>query len=105
MAQPSPNYASAKTETEVAVLQVQFQNLNEKVDDLKTDMQDLRTSLDDQSNETRKLIKEFQDENTKAHREMATKISALEKWRWMIMGAGITIGALGFEAIGKILGM
>jgi predicted nucleic acid-binding Zn-ribbon protein len=49
MVQPSQQFASAKTETEVAVLQVQFQNLNEKVDDLKTDLQDIRDSMEKHS--------------------------------------------------------
>jgi hypothetical protein len=30
---------------------------------------------------------------------MSNKISALEKWRWMIMGAGIVIGSLGSFAV------
>lgn len=106
MVQPAPQqFASAKTETEVAVLQVQVDNINEKVDEVKSEMKDLRASLADESKQTRDLITSFQDDNKKAHKEMASKISALEKWRWMIMGAGVALGAVGFEVIGKILGI
>jgi hypothetical protein len=56
MAQPSPHYASAKTETEVAILQVQYQNLTEKVDDLKAGQQDLETHIDAHMEKTHKLI-------------------------------------------------
>lgn len=104
MVQPSPQqFASAKTETEVAVLQVQYENLNEKVDDVKEELKDIRTLINDEATKTRDLITNFQTDNTKAHKEMAAKISSLEKWRWMIMGAGIALGVAGFEMLGKIL--
>lgn len=105
MVQPSPNFASAKTETEVAVLQVQFQNLNEKVDDLKSDLKDLEVHIDNHMEETHKLIKDFQEENKKQHQAVDNKVSALEKWRWMLMGAGVLAGALGFPVIEKLFGM
>lgn len=105
MVTPSPQFANAKTETEVAVLQVQFHNLNEKVDALKTDLKGLESHIDLHMEKTHSLIKEFQDENKKQHDEVNKKVSGLEKWRWMIMGAGIVLGSLGFEAISKLLGM
>lgn len=106
MVQPSTQqFASAKTETEVAVLQVQFQNLNEKVDDLKTDLQDIRDSMEKHSEKSYNLIKELKDDNSNAHKSVSDKIAALEKWRWMIMGASVLAGALGWPVISKILGM
>jgi hypothetical protein len=94
-----------QTETDIAVLQIQFKNLDEKVDDLKVDMKDMRVEIQEQTNSTHVLLKGFQHTNVNAHNEMATKISSLEKWRWMLMGAGIVIGALGWPAIEKILGI
>jgi len=41
--------------------------------------------------------------DTKAHKELGSKISALEKWRWMMMGAGIVIGSLGFDTVANLL--
>ena len=105
MAQPTPNFASAKTETEVAVLQVQFQNLNEKVDELKTDLQDLETHIDNHMEKTHDLIKDFQEENKKQHDEVNQKISSLEKWRWMLIGGATVVGALGWPVIEKIIGL
>jgi carbamoyl-phosphate synthase small subunit len=35
--------------------------------------------------------------------ELASKVSALEKWRWMLMGAGIVLGSLGFDMVAKLL--
>jgi len=94
---------SVHTETEVAVLQVQFKNLDEKVDDLKVEMKDMRMALEKHSDEHTQMMKEMQDSASDAHKSLATKINALEKWRWMLMGAGVVIGALGWPAIGKLL--
>lgn len=105
MAQTSAVQKLKQTETEVAVLQVQYSYLNEKVEDIKTGLKDLTTHIDNHMDETHKLIKEFQDENKRQHDETNKKVSALEKWRWMLMGAGILAGALGFPIIEKILGM
>ena len=95
---------SISTETEVAVLQVQFKNLDEKVDELKDEMKDMRGSLEKHSTEHTNMMKNMQNQAQDAHTELSKKITALEKWRWMMMGAGVVIGALGWPAIGKILG-
>ena len=105
MAQSSTAIKLKQTETEVAVLQVQYQNLNEKVDDLKIGLKDLTLHIDDHMESTHNLIKEFQEENKKQHDEVNKKISSLEKWRWMLMGAGILAGAIGFPTIEKLLGI
>ena len=105
MAQPSSVHQLKQAETEIAVLQVQYGNINEKVDDLKSDLKDLRSHIDIHMDSTHQLIKDFQDENKNQHADVNKKISALEKWRWMLMGAGILAGAIGFPAIEKLFGM
>ena len=94
-----------ETETEVAVLQVQYSHLSEKVEDVKTSLKDLATHIDTHMDETHRLIKEFQNENKTQHNDVNKKISALEKWRWMIMGAAALAGALGWPMVSKIFGM
>jgi len=105
MAQTSSVQQLKQAETEIAVLQVQYGNINEKVDALKTDLKDFRNEIKTQIQETHDLIKGFQDENNAQHDEVNKKISALEKWRWMLMGAGVLAGALGFDTIQKLFGM
>lgn len=105
MAQTSTVQKLKQTETEVAVLQVQYGYLNEKVEDIKTGLKDLTVHIDGHMDETHKLIKEFQDENKRQHEETNKKVSALEKWRWMLMGAGVLAGALGLPVVEKLLGM
>lgn len=105
MAQPSSVTQLKQTETEIAVLQVQYSHINEKVDELKTGLKDLSTHIDNHMNDTHTLIREFQDDNKKQHEDVNKKISALEKWRWMLMGAGVFAGALGWPTLEKLLGL
>lgn len=105
MAQSSAVQKLKQTETEVAVLQVQYSHLNEKVEEIKTGLKDLASHIDDHMESTHSLIKEFQDENKKQHDEVNKKVAALEKWRWMLMGAGVLAGALGLPVVEKLLGM
>ena len=94
-----------QTETEIAVLQVQYQNIDQKVGDLKTDLKELRDHIDTHMEITNSMIKDFQTENKKQHDEVNKKVNALEKWRWMLMGAGVLAGALGWPALSNLLGM
>ena len=97
------NMPAQTTKTEIAVLQVQVKNIEQDVNEIKSSLKDMHECLDRNATETRDMIKEMRDEDTKAHKELGSKISALEKWRWMMMGAGIVIGSLGFETIAKLL--
>lgn len=92
-----------QAETDIAVLQVRFNNLDEKIGEVKQELAEIRNDIEKDSEKFKNLLKEFQGDNAKAHRDMASKISSLEKWRWMIMGAGIVIGGLGWETVGRIL--
>ena len=89
--------------TDVAVLQVQVQNIEDRVDEIKQDLKDMNASSIKRTEDTHAILKEMKDVSTSAHKSMSDKILALEKWRWMLMGAGIVIGSLGFDTIAKLL--
>jgi septation ring formation regulator EzrA len=91
------------TKTEIAVLQVQVQNIEQDVSEIKSSLKEMHECIDRNAHETRDMLKEMREEDTKAHRELGSKVSALEKWRWMMMGAGIVLGSLGFDMIAKML--
>jgi ubiquitin C-terminal hydrolase len=91
------------TKTEIAVLQVQVKNIEQDVNEIKSSLKDMHECLDRNATETREMLKEMRDEDTKAHKELGSKVSALEKWRWMMMGAGIVIGSLGFDTVANLL--
>ena len=103
MATATSKVTKMQPETEIAVLQVQVKNIEEKIGDLKTDLKSIHESLDANADETREMLKTMRELDLKEHSELAGKISTLEKWRWMMMGAGVILGSIGFETIAKLL--
>lgn len=94
---------SQQVETDIAVLQVQVNNIEEKISEIKTDVKEVRDSLEKHSKEHTDMIKAMEQSAQIAHIELSKKISALEKWRWMLMGAGVVIGSLGYDTVAKLL--
>jgi len=92
-----------QTETDIAVLQIQVKNIEDKVGEIKNDVKQLHDALDKNSNETRTMLKEMREEDNAAHDRLSSKVSALEKWRWMLMGAGVILGSIGFDTIAKLV--
>jgi len=92
-----------KTETEVAVLQVQVENITNDISEIKADIKDVNACIVKNNEDTHNFLKEMKEASASAHKAMSDKITALEKWRWMMMGAGVVIGSLGFETLGKLL--
>ncbi len=93
---------STKLDTEVAVLQVRIGNVEEKFNDIKEDLRAVDAKLDKNAEEAQTLLKEVHNDNLEAYAKLEKKISALEKWRGMLMGAAIVIGYLGIDTITKL---
>ena len=89
-------------ETDIAVLQVQVANLDEKIDDLKSDLTEIKESLKYNAQHNENMLEQLKKENTEQHTELAEKVSSLERWRWMLMGAAALAGALGWTGIQSI---
>jgi chromosome segregation ATPase len=92
-----------KTETDVAVLQVRVDDIKSDISEIKADIKDLNSTLNKNNDTTHSLLKEMQEASTSAHKSMSDKIGTLEKWRWMMMGAGIVLGTLGYDTVAKLL--
>ena len=92
-----------QVETEIAVLQVQVTNIETKINDIKESLKEVHDCVHLNAEETQRLIKELQESNEKAHKTLSEKVTALEKWRWMLMGAGVVIGSIGFDSLAKLL--
>ena len=91
------------TKTELAVLQVQVKNIEQDVSEIKSSLKEMHECLDRNADETRTLLTNMRNEDIAAHKELGSKVSALEKWRWMMMGAGVVLGSIGFDMIAKLL--
>jgi predicted nucleic acid-binding Zn-ribbon protein len=67
----------------------QYQQLHSRISDLRDD---IRNEIDEKHE---RLIAKL-DEHSKAEAEnnksMSSKISSMEKWRWMIMGGAVVVG-------------
>jgi hypothetical protein len=94
---------NSKTETEVAVLQVRVENIENDVAEIKSDIKLLVDSINKKTEDTHRILKEMSLSAEDAHRNLNNKISTLEKWRWMMMGAGIVLGTLGYDTLSKLL--
>jgi len=92
-----------QVETEIAVLQVQVNNIETKINDIKESLKEVHDCVHLNAEETQRLIKELQESNEKSHKTLSEKVTALEKWRWMLMGAGVVIGSIGFDSLAKLL--
>lgn len=88
-----------QTETDIAVLQVQVANLDEKIDDLKSDLMEIKESLKANAQHSETMLEQFRKENDEQHVELTEKVDSIEKWRWMLMGAAALAGAMGWSGI------
>jgi len=107
MAQSQAQKQLLKYDADIAVLQVEFKNLDSKFDaslaDVKADVKEVSEKLDKHNEGTHSLLREFQATNVSQHYEMAAKIAGLEKWRWMLIGAGCVLGGLGYSGIESLM--
>lgn len=93
---------ASKTETDVAVLQVQVANIRDDVSDLRDGIDSVRESINENTRETHKLLKEMADAAERAHEELNRKITTLERWRWTMIGAGTILAGIGFDTLSKL---
>jgi len=93
---------SKQIETDIAVLQVQVANLVEKIDDLKSDLTEIKESLKQNAQHNSEMLEQFKKDNAEQHSALTDKVSSLERWRWMLMGAAALAGALGWTGIQSI---
>jgi predicted RNase H-like nuclease (RuvC/YqgF family) len=103
MATAASKATKMQPETEIAILQFQVKSLEDKIGELKVDLKALHDAIEANAEETRKMLKSMREQDVKEHTELANKVSALEKWRWMLMGAGIVIGSMGFPTVSALL--
>ncbi len=95
--------SNLKTETDVAVLQVQVQNIENDISEIKADIKEFNVAIAKNNDDLHKTLKDMKDSSSSAHKAMSDKISALEKWRWMMMGAGIVLGSMGSHTLANLL--
>ena len=80
----------ATTVERLGIVETKVENLNEKLDDLKTDVKDMHDCLDQTRDSLLGKLDEMYSASCSQHTEMSTKITELEKWKqkWVYMLAG-----------------
>ena len=103
MAQTQAQKQLQQYDTDIAVLKVEFKNLDQKFDtaleDVKADIKTNSELIKEGNASTHKMLNDFNKSNQESHDLMAVKITALERWRWMLMGAGLVLGSVGYSLI------
>jgi SMC interacting uncharacterized protein involved in chromosome segregation len=93
----------------VSVLETQVVNIDEKIDDIKTDIKQVHDCLDRTGDELKAALKEMHESSSNQHDQLAAKISELEKFRmkgtYLVLGGLAVIGWVSghIDTIVKIL--
>ena len=83
--------------------QKQYETLHKRVSDLRDE---LRDEITEANREILKEIKELREEQRAHAQEMSQRVSELERWKWIIVGAAAVLGFIfagGLEQIASIL--
>lgn len=85
----------ATTAERLGIVETKVENLNEKLDTVKQDIQSVHDCLDRTGDELKEQLKIMHDASVAQHGELAGKISELEKfkqkWIYTIAGGAIVL--------------
>ena len=80
----------------VSVLETKVENIAEKIDDVKTDIEKVHDCLHNTGESLHATLNKMSEKAETAHDELAKKISELEKfkakWMYLIMGGIAVVG-------------
>jgi hypothetical protein len=92
----------ASTVERLGIVETKVENLDSKLDDLKSDVKEMHDCLDRTGESLHAALKEMTINSSQAHDDLANKISELEKfktkWMYLIMGGIAVMGWIGGHA-------
>jgi predicted nuclease with TOPRIM domain len=92
----------ASTVERLGIVETKVENLDGKLDDLKSDVKEMHDCLDRTGESLHTALKEMTVSSSRAHDDLANKISELEKfktkWMYLIMGGIAVMGWIGGHA-------
>ena len=95
----------AALQERVGVLEAKVEGIDEKIDDIKTDIRDVHDVLDKHKVELKEQLDKMYSASCEQHAMLAQKISTIEglkeKWTYIAFGAVAAVGVLtgNFEKI------
>ena len=85
----------ATTAERLGIVETKVENLNEKLDDVKTDIQQVHDCLDRTGDELKTKLDEMYGASCEQHAQLAGKINELEsfkqKWIYTIAGGAVVL--------------
>ena len=92
----------ASTVERLGIVETKVENLDCKLDDLKSDVKEMHDCLDRTGSSLHAALKEMTANSALAHDDLAKKISDLEKfktkWMYLVMGGIAVLGWVGGHA-------
>lgn len=84
------------TDVRVSVLETEISHVNKTIEKIDVKIDTNYKTLHDDIDDKHKIVMDTLAEQTKAsteqHTALANKIGVLERWRWMLIGAGLVFG-------------
>lgn len=72
-----------------------FRETRDKLDDMNLNLaQQLKAQIDEAMGDMSKALEDLSDNMLDQHKTFDRRITNLERWRWMLIGAGLAIGAV-----------
>lgn len=86
----------ATTVERLGIVETKVENLNEKVDEVKSDIKDMHDCLDRTRDTLTDTLASMRTESTNQHDQLASKIGEIEKfknkWTYMVLGGAAVLG-------------
>lgn len=76
------------------MIQLLFAKVEERRKETETSKEDFRKEITKLHDDILREIKELKQNQNEYYEKSGRRIGALEKWKWMIMGAGVLLGSL-----------
>lgn len=92
----------SRHDTQIQTMQKQLSNAEntvretrDKLDDMNANLgQQLKTQIDEAMSDMSKALEDLSENMMEQHKTFDRRISNLERWRWMLIGAGLAVGAM-----------
>lgn len=76
----------------VSVVETEIKNIESKLVDIKEDVKEVSEEVKTSHSVLLQQLAQMSQEGKQAHEALGKKISAIEKWRWTLMGVGVAVG-------------
>ena len=92
----------SRHDTQIQTMQKQLNNAEntvretrDKLDDMNTNLaHQLKVQIDEAMSDMSKALEDLSENMMEQHKTFDRRITNLERWRWMLIGAGLAVGAV-----------